>query len=192
MGRRSRYAGEIDKTRPWFKTRDGLTLRSRLIRPDDAPLLLDLFAHLSTETRRRRFHIDVDRVDERTKQQRAVELADVDNRTQGGAVLALTTSEDGSEHIVGVARLARPVGEPDHPEAEAAITVRDDFQRRGVGAELLRRMVLLAKRMQVRTIIAAIEADNHAALRLFRGLALPTEASTHHAETTMRIDVPVA
>jgi acetyltransferase len=190
MERRNRYQQDINRARPWFKTRDGHKLSSRLIQPADAPLLLDLFERLSSETRRRRFHIAVDHVSEELKRQTALELAHVDNRTQGGAVLALDKDEQGQPHIVGVARLARPAGQPDHPEAEAAIVVRDDFQGRGVGTELLRRMVLLAKQMQVKTIIAAIEADNLAAIKLFRALGLPTQTHTSHGEMEMRITAP--
>lgn len=190
MGRRQRYAGSLAKVRPWFKTRDGITLRSRLLQPADAPLLVDFFVRLSSETRRRRFHTDVDRVDDELIHRRSLEMANVDNRTQDGALVATTRDPDGQEHIVGVARLARPAGQPDHPEAEAAITVRDDFHGRGVGTELLRRMVLLAKQMQVKTIIAVMEADNYQAIKLFRELDLPTETHTSHAETEMRIAVP--
>lgn len=190
MGKSRRYASSLARARPWFKTRDGITLRSRLLRPADAPLLIDFFERLSSETRRRRFHTDVDRVDDDLIYRRSLEMTNVDNLGQEGAVIATVREEDGQEHIVGVARLARPARQPDHPEAEAAITVRDDFHGRGVGTELLRRMVLLAKQMQVKTILAVIEADNYPAIKLFRELDLPTETHTSYAETEMRIAVP--
>ncbi len=128
-------------------------------------------------------------MDEGKLLEEAERLANVDNRTQGGAVIALEQDADG-EHVVGVARLMRPAGQPDAPDVEAAITVRDDYQGRGMGTELLRRMVLLAKRMQAKTIVAEIEADNYAAVRLFRELNLTTVSTTSHGETTMRMEVP--
>jgi RimJ/RimL family protein N-acetyltransferase len=117
-------------------------------------------------------------------------MADVDNRTLGGALLALARDDQGCEQAVGVARLARQPAQPDSPEAEAAVVVRDDFQGRGVGSELLRRLVLLAKQMGVRTLIAEIEADNEIAIRAFRALNLPTETTIRSAEVAMRIEVP--
>ncbi len=106
-----------------------------------------------------------------------------------GAVAA-TIDDAKGEHIVGVVRLARPVGEFDAPEAEAAVVVRDDFHGRGVGRELLRWMVLLARRMQVKTILAVFQSDNDSAIRLFRELDLPTKITAEHGETIMHIQVP--
>lgn len=188
-----RYQGDIATEPEWFTTDEGLRLQFRLIRPDDSDLLIDLFHHLSPESRRRRFHADVERLDEQTKRLAATQLADVDNLTHGGAVLALIDSEDegGAQQLVGVARLARPLGKPDHPEAEAAISVRDDFQRRSVGTELLRRLILLAKQMKIRVMLADIESDNRPAIKLFYALDLPTETDVSHGEVMLRIAMPL-
>lgn len=185
-----RYAGTLAQAPSWFTTRDGVCLFFRTIRPDDVAGLIDLFDRLSPESRRRRFHGNPDKVDERLKWATARALANVDNRTLGGAVLALEVDAGGMEHIIGVVRLGRPLDEPDSPEAEAAVVVRDDYQGSGVGTELLRRMVLLAKQMGLQTIVAQIEADNEPALRVFRSLKLPVEVNVHRAQTIMRFEVP--
>ncbi len=186
---RKRYTQDINRVRPWFKTRSGRTLRSRLIRQDDKQRLIDFFRHLSSEAKRRRFHTPVQNPDPALVEERADYFVNVDNRTSGGAVLALLRDEAG-EQIVGVARLMRPDHQPHAPEAEAAIVVRDDFQGDGVATELLRRMILLARQMKVKTILAEIEADNYPAIKLFRELDLPTEATTSHGETVLRISTP--
>jgi acetyltransferase len=171
-------------------TRDGCRLKTRLIQPSDSELLIDLFEQLSSESRRRRFHLSVDNVSEDLKQRTAGEFANVDNRTQGGAVLAVDINGNGTEQIVGVARLARPAGHPNSPEAETAVVIRDDFQGRSVGIELLRRLVRLAQQMQIKTLIAIIEADNEPALKLFRKLELPTVTHVSRAEIEMRMTIP--
>ncbi len=193
-----RYQGEITTEPAWFTTPEGIRLKFRLIQPDDHDLLYELFHHLSPESRRRRFHADVERLDDEIKHQAAIQLADVDNLTEGGAVLALVVGdgeadaeEGGKEQLVGVARFARPVGKPEHPEAEAAISVRDDFQHLGVGTELLRRLVLLAKRMKIKTMLADIESDNRPAIKLFNSLDLPTETDVSHGEVMLRISMPI-
>jgi len=183
-----RYKTEFRRARPWFKTRSGTTLRVRLLRCDDAERLIELFDRLSPESRRRRFHVSVEHVSRDLVQQRAAELADVDNQRQG-AVIATYEDDDG-EHIVGVVRLARPAGQPTLPEAEAAIVIRDDFQGQGVGTELMRRMVLLAREMQIEVIVATFHAYNESAIRLFRELNLPFSLSVHQGETEMKIQVP--
>ena len=170
----------------WFTTSTGYRIFTRWIRADDAPRLLDLFERLSSDSRRRRFHETLDHLSEETKQQYATWLAGVDNRTTGGAVVAVAVHTE-PEAIIGVARLARPADKPNAAEAEAAVVVRDDFQGTGVGLQLIRRLVTLARRMRVRTVIATVQADNLAALRLIRSLALPTTIETRGGEMTLHI-----
>jgi GNAT superfamily N-acetyltransferase len=188
--RQDRYQQDINRVRAWFKARNGETITSRLIRPDDDKLLIDLFRRLSPEARRRRFHQQVENLDDELIRESARLLADVDNRTQGGAVLALAKDEHGEQHAVGVARLGRQLGKPDDPMAEAAIVIRDDYHGQGLGTELLRRLVLLAKQMKVKQMQAVIEADNASAIRLFRELGLPTKSDTSQGETTLIIEIP--
>lgn len=184
------YKPDINRVRRNYTTRDGRVVKMRLLHPEDADLLVDFFHRMSPETRRRRFHTNTEGLSEEFIEENARELANVDNLTQGGAVIALYEEEDGREHIVGSARLARLPGQPNSPEAEAAIVVRDDFQGQGLGTELLRRMVLLAKQMNVKTIIANFEAENEGAIRLFRELGLPTEIEVSQGETTLTMTVP--
>jgi acetyltransferase len=131
----------------------------------------------------------VENLSEEVVQQRSRELADVDNKTLSGAVIATYKDAQG-EHIVGSVRLARDPSTPDSPEAEAAIVVRDDFQGHGVGTELMRRLVLLAKQMNVKTIVAVFQPDNEDAIRIFREVNLPYTTSVDHGETILRLQLP--
>lgn len=166
----------------WFLTKDGYWLYARLIHPEDEPRLLDFFEHLSSQARRQRFHANVDYLDAGTKAYHAHNFATVDNLHTGGAVVAVDY-QGGTQQFVGVLRL----GAPQEKSAEVAIVVRDDFQGRGVGRALLKRLPTLAQRMSVYTIIATISADNLPALRLFRRLNYPMTSHTSHAETELRI-----
>ena len=170
----------------WFTTKNGYRLFTRFIRADDAPRLLDLFDRLSPDTRRRRFHISLEHLSAEAKQEYAIWLANVDNRTTGGAIVAVDLHDE-PEAIVGVARLARPADAPDATEAEVAVVVRDDFQGTGVGRQLVRRLVALARRMRVRTVIATIQADNLAVLHLIRSLPLPVTSETRGGEMVLYI-----
>jgi len=184
-----RYRANIDRVRNWFRTRTGKVLGSRLLTPADAPLLVDFFYGLSKESLMRRFHQSNREVSPEEIRTTAQRLANVDNLTTGGAVLALERGVWG-EKIVGVARLMREEDTPHSPEAEAAIVVRDDYHGQGVGSEILRRLVLLARKMGVRTMVANIEASNYGALHLFRALGLPTTSETSRGETTLYIQMP--
>lgn len=177
-----------------FTTRNGLLIRCRLIQPVDTPLLIGLFSHLSPESRRRRFNLPLENIDSIRVVEEAQRLADVDNRTIGGAILAFAQKPDEDE-LIGVARLGRLPSTPTSPEAEAALVVRDDFQGQGVGTALLSLLALLARRMNVQTLTASVQADNEALFVLLRSLHLPLERHTTHGETTISLsvkDLPVA
>jgi L-amino acid N-acyltransferase YncA len=151
----ARYKQRLEAIPSWFLSKDGYWLYARLIRSEDAPRLLEMFEHLSSQTRRRRFHTTVDYLDEEVKASHARSFASVDNIRTGGAVVAVDHQGAG-EKIVGVLRL----GAPHHGCAELAVVVRDDFQGRGVGRALLQRLPTLARQMQVHTVVGSMEADN--------------------------------
>ena len=75
----ARYEEDIQDAGSTFMTRSGERLAARLIRPDDAPLLIDLAYRLTPETRRRRFHQSMEHLSEKMVRERANYLADVDN-----------------------------------------------------------------------------------------------------------------
>ena len=181
-----RWPKRIQRT---FTTRDGEALTMRLMKPADAELLEKLFYQLSPESRWRRFHMITDHLPQPEVSRRARSLADVDNRVEAGAIVAVRGKGTEAE-IVGVVRLARSPGQPDSPEAEAAVVVRDDYQGQGVGAELLRRMVVLARRMKVRKIVAVFQPDNDVAIRLFRRVGLPYKLTATHGASKMYLDAP--
>jgi acetyltransferase len=171
----------------WFLTKEGYWLYSRLIRPDDAPRLIALFDQLSSETRRLRFHANMDHLEPEVKVAHAQVLAGVDNGAGGGAVVAVD-HQRGQQVLVGVLRL----GPVRAGQSEVAVVVRDDFQGRGVGYALLQRLLPLAQQMQVQTVTATIQAENLPALRLFRRLNYPLQAQTSHAYTELQIHMPIA
>jgi acetyltransferase len=172
-----------------FRTRNSTPIHCRLIQPDDAPILIDLFTHLSPDSRRRRFNSSLENLQPERVSLEAQRLAAVDNRTVGGAILAFAEKE-GQTELVAVARLGRMPHEPNSPQAEAAVVVRDDFQRLGVATRLMLLLGLLARRMNVVHLTASIQADNQPLLSLLRRLQLPLERHTSHGETT--ISLPVA
>jgi len=170
-------------------TRDGRILTLRLIHPADAPLLEELFYRLSPESRWRRFHGLTDGIPPERITEQACIMTNVDNRTMEGAVVAVVR-EGEREHIIGVVRLARPPGQPDAAEAEAAVVVLDEYQGQGVGSALLQHMLQLARQMHVKRILAVFQPDNTGAIRLFRALGLPSRLETSHGLTKMYAELP--
>lgn len=168
----------------WFLSKDGYWLYARLIQSEDTPRLVHLFDLLSSQARQRRFHQNVDHLDAETVSRHAYNFATVDNLSTGGAVVVVDHQGAGQK-LVAVLRL----GAPEQGIAEVAVVVRDDFQGRGVGRALLQRLPTLARRMQVHTVIAAIEVDNLPALRLFRRLKFPMTSHTSRGVTELRFSL---
>lgn len=63
----------------------------------------------------------------------------------------------------------------DGDETEVALLVEDDWQRRGIGGELLRRLVSMARDAGTERVYAVTQASNTAMVATMRGLGLPLD-----------------
>jgi GNAT superfamily N-acetyltransferase len=115
---------------------------------------LDGFGRLSAESRQARFLI---RKDELTDAEVRY-FTDVDHHDHE-AIVALSAADGRG---VGVARFVRAVD--DDQAAEVAVTVVDDWQRRGLGAVLLRQLLERALQEGIRRFTALIDDSNTAML----------------------------
>ena len=149
---------------------DGSELTIRSIRPDDAPLLQDFVRRLSARSRRFRFFVALAELSA-TQLQRFVNV----DPAWGVALVALS-ERGGRTDIVAEARYAL---EQEDSGAEFAIAVADDFQRRGLGTRLVRRLRALAWRKGVRRLFGEIKSDNGAMLALAARLGFRVRASIH-------------
>jgi GNAT superfamily N-acetyltransferase len=86
---------------------------------------------------------------------------------------------------VGVARYVRVHARPH--VAEAAVTVVDAWQHRGLGGKLLRRLYVRAAENRIRVFAASLLASNDAMLTLFERLGEVTV--TRRDGPTLEIDV---
>ena len=83
------------------------------------------------------------------------------------ALVALRIGTAGMQEIVGVGRL---VMERNRNEAEFALLISDEFQRQGLGTELLRRLVEIGRKEHVDRIVGYILNTNTAMLHACRHL----------------------
>ncbi|MFM9371097.1 GNAT family N-acetyltransferase [Streptomyces sp. Da 82-17] len=63
----------------------------------------------------------------------------------------------------------------DGDESEVALLVEDDWQRRGIGTELLRRLIGLAREAGCDSVYAVTQSSNTAMVAAMRGLGLPLD-----------------
>jgi ribosomal protein S18 acetylase RimI-like enzyme len=126
----------------------------RPIRPDDRDALARFHGRLSTETRYRRYHATKGKLSERE----LTYLTCVDGRDH----VAYVAVRDGE--LVAVARVASDGG-----HGELAMVVADDSRRRGLAVSVCEAAVAAYQAQHPgRLVIAFIQPDNRAAVRLVR------------------------
>ncbi|MFH1143295.1 MAG: GNAT family N-acetyltransferase, partial [Candidatus Eisenbacteria bacterium] len=141
-------------------TKSGIEVLLRPVKINDEDLLQDFFRQVSDETLRKRF------MSVRTEMphERLQELTVVDYFEH--MVLLAVIERDGQEEVVGIGQYR--VAEEAHV-AEVGLVVRDDYQNRGVGRELLGRLTYLAKLRGLLAFTAQVLIENRNMLHLFEG-----------------------
>jgi GNAT superfamily N-acetyltransferase len=142
------------------RLRDGSTIGVRPVGAQDAEALSTAFGRLSDDSRRRRFLTPKSRL----TGTELTYLTDVDHHRHE-ALVAVDASDGGA--IVGVARFIKLDDEPE--AAEAAITVVDEWQRRGVATALLEDLRARAREEGVRTFHTEVLPENEERIRALFG-----------------------
>ena len=136
--------------------RDGGRLRVRPIEPGDKAQLQRGFERLSGKSVYKRFLSPLPEL----RPMDLVYLTEVDHHDHE----ALIAFDEETDEPIGVARYVRSASDP--VSAEFAITVVDDWQRRGVGTALMSQLAERARAEGVRRFTALLLAEN----REMRGL----------------------
>ena len=92
----------------------------------------------------------------------------------------------GQHRILGVGRLIKL---PTKNEAEIAILVSDECQKQGLGIELLRRTVQIARDEQLSSISAEILRDNPSAQRVFKKVGFRLQALADPSSISAVLDL---
>jgi acetyltransferase len=134
--------------------KDGTAVTIRPIRPEDEPMMVKFHGTLSDRSVYLRYFGSLS-LKTRIAHERLVRICfgDYDREL---ALVAEMKGPDGTE-IVGVGRMNRVFGTD---EAEVAVIVTDAYQNRGLGAELLRRVIGVAREEGVHAVTSEMMADN--------------------------------
>lgn len=160
--------------------RDGTRALVRPVRPDDRDRLVEGFSRLSPRSRYLRFHMHVDELSE----EQVRYLTEVDGRDH--AAWAALDEDAPGQPGMGVARYVRLVEQP--TVAEAAITVVDDYQGRGLGTVLLGVLARHARDNGIRWFRNYVLAENEAMIALLDDLGA---TSRPEGDGVHRIDLPI-
>ena len=157
--------------------RDGTEVLVRPIRPEDAPVLEDAFERLSSRSRYQRFLSPMARLNARTLHY----LTDVDHHDHE----ALVAFDRETGQGLAVARYVRDRTQRDR--AEAAVTVVDAWQGRGLGTLLLELLEGRAREEGIDRFYALVLASNRDMLDILERLGPMHEISRN--QDTVEIEV---
>ena len=160
-----------------ISAKNGQTVRVRYLTPDDGSLLVDLVRRLSPASRYQRFHVSMEDVPMEEILRRLPPFLDVDG-VNSVALIALMDDPDG-EQAIGVARFRRRPGEQ---EAEAAVVVRDDWHRQGIGSALMLQLVDAALALGIMRFTAMLQAGNRAVHAMIKAAGIPYDSHIDHGE----------
>ena len=162
-------------------TSDGLSIFVRPIRPEDAPLLINLFDTLSPTSIYYRFFGHLKSL----PHSMLVRFTQVDYDREIDLV-AVDDGDKGEERILGVARI---ITDPDGKRAEFAILTGDPWQGKGVGARLLEISLKIAKNRGIETVWGTVLQENQGMLALGRKLGFKISRSEEPGEMELTIDL---
>ena len=171
-------AGDIGSSDDTATLSDGRRLLIGRVTAQDAPTLAEGFARLSEESRRLRFLTSKPHLSRAELRY----LTDVDGHNHE----ALGAIDPETGRGVGIARYVRD--EDDPTRAEAAVTVADEWQRRGVGKLLLERLSDRARAEGITHFTALVSADNTGMKALVSRLGYPVQI-THIRGGTFQYDI---
>ncbi|MEM2110832.1 MAG: bifunctional acetate--CoA ligase family protein/GNAT family N-acetyltransferase [Candidatus Bathyarchaeia archaeon] len=133
------------------KLRDGREVLLRPIKPEDEPLLVELFKTFSEETMRFRFFQVIKEISHQT----LAKYCNIDYDRE--MVIVAELSDNGKRCLVGMVRL---VVEPDGESGEVAVVVGDPWQNRGIGTKMFDYIIEISKDMGLKRIFGEILAEN--------------------------------
>ena len=168
-----------------FESDDGLLVEVYHVEVGDAAYLVDLFDHLSTDSRYMRFNQFLESVDSQIVQREAEHIATVDP-ARGRSLLAFADLPDQPNAPVAGARYVRT----DIPQqAEVSLSVRDDMQHQGIGGHMLLCLFSEALKDGLRTLVGTFQTNNRRIWALLGESPYQSNTVIDGFQTTVTIDL---
>jgi acetyltransferase len=157
---------------PWTM-KDGTQVTIRPIRPEDEPGMVHFHETLSERSvYYRYFHLM--NLEQRTTHERLTRICFIDYDREMALVAERRNPHTGESEILGVGRLTKLHWEN---EAEVAVLVSDRWQGRGLGKELLARLLIVGADEKLHRLTADILPDNRDVMRICEKLGFSLQHS---------------
>ncbi len=160
-----------------FALEDGSEVTIRPIRPEDEPLMIKFHETLSERSVRLRYFHPM-KLGARTAHERLIRVCFTDYDRDIALVADQRHADTGEHEILGVGRLSKI---HHRNEAEFAVLISDQWQNRGLGTELLKRVLQVARDEKLDRVSADILPDNLEMQRVAEKLGFSLRRSTDEA-----------
>ncbi|HYA99186.1 MAG TPA: bifunctional acetate--CoA ligase family protein/GNAT family N-acetyltransferase [Ktedonobacteraceae bacterium] len=157
---------------PW-ELRDGTPVTIRPIRPEDEPLMVTFHETLSARSVYLRWLHSLS-LSQRVAHEQLISMCFIDYDREMALVADYKNQQTGQSEIIGVGHLIKVHGAH---EAEIALLVTDQFQRKGLGTELLRRLIQFGHDEKLQRLIGDILVENKGMQEVCRKLGFHLEYS---------------
>ena len=146
--------------------KNGTEVTLRPIRPEDEPLMVKFHETLSDRSVYLRYFYSLS-LSSRVAHDRLVRICFVDYDREMAIVADCPDAKTGQQRILGVGRLVKSHAKN---EGEVAVLVSDECQNQGLGMELFRRVIQIARDEKLSRVDAEILPDNFAMKKIARKL----------------------
>jgi acetyltransferase len=167
--------------------RDGMAITIRPIRPEDEPLLVRFHQELSDRSVMLRYFHAIN-LSQRTAHERLIRVCFNDYDRDLALVAEGRRSDNNERFILGIGRLSKMAR---GAEAEYSIVISDLWQNRGLGTELLGRLLQVARDEKIDRVTATILAQNLEMLRVSEKLGFKLTRSMTDSEVHAVIELKI-
>ncbi|MFC1839347.1 GNAT family N-acetyltransferase [Thermodesulfobacteriota bacterium] len=171
------YPGQYEFT---TTTKGGIKIFVRPIKPEDAPLLVELFHTLSKESIYYRFF----RPMKFLSPDMLAYFTQIDY-DRAIALVALDKTHP-TERMLGVARV---MSFPDSKAAEIAVTVGDPWQGEGIGEALMKHIIIISKERGKETLLGYVLRENTHMLNLAEKLGFTFSWNHERGQHEIKADL---
>jgi acetyltransferase len=139
-----------------WKLKDGTPVMIRPIRPEDEPLMIRFHERLSDRSVYLRYFQPL-KLSQRVAHERLTRICFIDYDREMALVAVRKDPDSGQEEIIAVGRLSKLHG---LNEAECAALISDEHQHQGLGSELYRRLLEIARAEHIGRVVSTMLAEN--------------------------------
>ena len=157
---------------PW-RFDDGTEVLIRPIRPEDEPLMVRFHGTVSERSVYLRYFHMIN-LDSRVAHERLTRICFIDYDREMALVVERRNPETSEREILAVGRLTKA---RQTNEAEFAVLIGDEFQGHGLGTELVRHLLEIARAEKLNRVTADILPENDPMMRICRQLGFRLQYS---------------